>query len=321
MNKQTKVILGVLAILIIALVIAIPLYNLYGNDDTAKKTEEQKIINNSNQTKGTQTEDKSAPGTPVTPPKDGDTSTAKYTQENLNEESILSLSWLQNSGEYMALCYQAFNSAKMTLDKILKENSEGKKAIILDVDETVLDNSAYNAGLLGTDKGYSSDTWASWVKAEKATPIPGALEFLKYADSKGINIYYVTNRKAKYDLTQPTINNLKQFEFPQADDKHVILRTDESSKEARRNAIEKDNTVIMLVGDNLDDFDVIFEQDTNKAKREKVKSNMNEFGMKFIVLPNPVYGGWEGALDADYFKKTPQEKSEIRMNSLNKWAQ
>lgn len=313
MNKQSKVIWGVVVAVALVVLISIPFfYNNYNNKDTTPpdKTPTNDVYKDKNTSNDTNSPTDSTP-----------TATVSFSQQDLNDEAILALTWLQNSGEYEALCYQAFNAARVSLDAILAKDSTSKKAIVLDVDETVLDNSAYNAGLIGTTEGYKDETWSKWVKAEKAKVIPGAVEFLTYADSKGISIYYITNRKEKNGLKEPTINNLKAYNFPQADEEHVMLRTDTSSKEERRNMVSKDKEIIMLVGDNLEDFDVLFDDKTNQKRREEVKNMMSEFGKKFIVLPNPVYGSWEGSLAEGYFGLTPEEKSLSRIKTLNAWAQ
>ena len=103
---------------------------------------------------------------------------------------------MQTSAEYRALCYQTFNLARINLDDALNNDKSRKKlAIIVDCDETVIDNSAYEGFLIGKDFGYSSDTWNKWMDAAQAKAVPGAIEFLNYASQKGVEIYYITNRR------------------------------------------------------------------------------------------------------------------------------
>ena len=243
----------------------------------------------------------------------------EYTQKDLNEESVLALAWLQNSGEYSALCYQAFNVAKMAFDELSAANeSEKKKAVVVDVDETVLDNSYFNVDLIGTENAYSDELWNEWVEKESATAVPGAVEFLEYVAENGGEVFYVTNRKQKddIDLSEATINNLKEIGFPNVDETHLMLRTAESSKEARRQVIEENYEIVLLVGDNLNDFSEMFNISGSDMRKKKVEENKLDFGKKFIVLPNPVYGDWEGNLGDDYFKMSPEEKSQTRLKSL-----
>lgn len=137
--------------------------------------------------------------------------------------------WVQNSAEYRALCYKAFNLAKMILDNDLATNdSTEKQAIIVDIDETVLDNSAYEAHLIGKDYGYSSKTWNPCMAEDIEEPIPGAVEFLNYAADKGVEVFYISNRKMVG--FEGTLKNFKEKGFPFADEEYIMLRTAESSK-------------------------------------------------------------------------------------------
>jgi len=148
-----------------------------------------------------------------------------FTTKDLNEEAILALSWVQTAAEFKALAHQAFNIAKLRWDM---DKQEGKKAVVVDLDETVIDNSPYNAGLIGKDYGYGNTSWKEWCDAESATAIPGAVAFLNHVVNSGGDVFYVSNRKAQpeknYNLTEATMNNLKALGFPQVDKDHMLLR-------------------------------------------------------------------------------------------------
>ncbi len=119
-----------------------------------------------------------------------------YTTKDLNEQLVMATLWVQTSAEFRALCYQSFNLAKMNLDAFLASYSGSKKvAISVDVDETLIDNSAYEAFLIGNDFGYSSKTWGPWQAAGQATAYPGAHDFLNYCKSKNVEVFYITNIK------------------------------------------------------------------------------------------------------------------------------
>ena len=250
-------------------------------------------------------------------------SETKFTTKNLNDESVLALTWVQNSAEFTALSYQAFNIAKLRWDM---DKQAGKKAIVVDVDETLIDNSPFNAGLLGKDYGYSNDTWKAWSEDRSATAIPGAVEFLNHVVKTGGDVFYITNRKSmpekNIDLKAATMDNLKALGFPQIDEKHMLLRTDTSKKQKRRDIVTSMGyKIVLLMGDNLADFAEAFDGDTMSARSEAVEANKAHFGEKFIVLPNPVYGAWEGAVygGGKWYKKTSQEKSELRKEALRKF--
>ena len=103
-----------------------------------------------------------------------------YTPKNLNEQTVMGILWYQRAAEVRALCYQAFNTAKLIFDLDLEKGTSGKKrAVVVDIDETVLDNSPYNGGFVDKDIGYPTG-FAEWVNAAKAEVLPGAVGFLNY---------------------------------------------------------------------------------------------------------------------------------------------
>ena len=145
---------------------------------------------------------------------------AAATHENLN-----AVVWMQTALEYEASALQAFRLAQMQLDAALADPSwtaaieqtgdpsqRRATAVVLDVDETVLDNSYYQARMIRDRTEYSSATWDPWVQEARATAIPGAVEFTKYAASKGVTVFYVTNRTA--NLEDATRRNLVALGFP-----------------------------------------------------------------------------------------------------------
>ena len=242
----------------------------------------------------------------------------QYTMRDLNEQLVMATLWMQTSAEFRALCYQSFNLAKMNLDIFLAAHTGSKKvAVIVDADETVIDNSAYEAFLIGNDFGYSSKTWTPWMAAAQATAIPGALEFLNYAKEKGVEIFYVTNRKmVGYD---GTAKNLKALGFPDVDKKHLLLRTGSSDKQERRDIVAKDNEIAFLMGDNLNDFASVFAKKPVADRFAEVDKIKDTWGKKFIVLPNPTYGEWEGSVYKGNWGASPAEKDKMRKDHLRRW--
>ena len=209
------------------------------------------------------------------------------------DENIMSILWYQQSAEADALYRQAYELAKLRLDEAMQQKTSKDKAIILDIDETVLNNSPYLAQLVYKKISFH-EGWDEWVMKANAKPLPGALEFLQYADMKGIKIFYVTNRDKH--LYQATEKNLKKAGFPQTDKGHLYFLTDEVSKESRRKVIEKDHSVILLLGDNLIDFSKEFDSLDPIERKKQVELLKNRIGSKYILFPNPMYGNWEKAL-------------------------
>ncbi len=115
--------------------------------------------------------------------------------------------WMQTAVEYRANCLAIYALAKTRLDEALADKDwtaydqtggyhDLPPAVILDLDETALDNSAYEAGLVVNRTSFDPKRWEEWTKAGEAKAIPGAVEFTKYAASKGVKVFYITNRNA-----------------------------------------------------------------------------------------------------------------------------
>ena len=232
-----------------------------------------------------------------------------------NEYQAGAVLWTQLSGEKRALSYQAFALARMILDRDLRANRNRRvrRAVIVDVDETILDNSRYQGMLLKTRQNYASKTWTEWCNRAEATALPGAVEFLRYANSRGVRVFYITNRKEIEK--EGTARNLRQAGFPEVTDETLLVRTDKNSsmKEPRRAAIAARYRVVLLMGDNLNDFAEVFENSKTVDSRIAATDQAREqFGARFIVLPNPMYGNWEDAIYGDPSKLTEAEKAAKR---------
>lgn len=233
-----------------------------------------------------------------------------------NEHQVGGILWTQTSGEWTALSYQAFALARLNLDRDLRVNRRNrmKRAVIVDVDETVLDNSPYQAMLVKTRTAYESQSWHAWCEKAEAAAIPGAVEFLRYAHSRGARVFYVSNRRAAEK--QCTVQNLKKMGFPDVSDETVLVRTDVSSKQPRRDAVAKRHRVVLLIGDNLNDFAEIFEKSkTIDSRLAATNQNKTNFGTRFIVIPNVMYGAWEEAMYGEG-PKTEEQKAEKRRTTL-----
>ncbi len=219
--------------------------------------------------------------------------------------------WVQNAAEYEALSRSIYRTASSNLALALEDSywtaypeqsnedlRSKPPAIILDVDETVLDNSPFQARMIKQNSSFDPEKWNAWVMEAKAEPVPGALAFTKLAAQKEVTIFYLTNREAKVE--EGTRQNLTQLGFPLSENEDRILSNNErsswtSAKTERRAYVAQNYRIIMLFGDNLNDF--ILAEDTSRAKREQlVETHQKKWGRKWFMLPNPVYGSWESAL-------------------------
>jgi len=243
-------------------------------------------------------------------------------ERSSQEQNVMATNWFQTSAENKALQIQIYNQATKELhDTINKKNAKDKKsnvkakpaAVVLDIDETVLDNSPDTAWAIKNNAKHPQG-WDEWIKMAKADLIPGAKEFLVAASKMNVELYYLTNRDEKYRLD--TLKNLKLHGLPDADNKHLILKTNTAQKGPRQAQIAKTNEIVMLIGDNSNDLSDIFYKSDVKTRYKNVDKIAKELGVKYIQLPNPMYGDWESAIYDYDMKKTDQEKAIDRYNAL-----
>jgi len=231
-----------------------------------------------------------------------------------NEKLVFATLFVQQAAEFKALNHQAYNIGKLRLDQILSTNKSVKKlAVVVDIDETVLDNSPFEAKSILEKSSYPM-YWAEWCNLAQAESIAGAQEFLSYAAKKGVETFYISNRKVEfYDAT---IANLISNGFPYADSIHVLLRTTQSDKEPRRSLVKENYDIVLLFGDNLGDFSSIFDGKSTADRYALVEENKDEFGSKFIVLPNPIYGAWDAAMFFDLVVDNKDSVYKARLKSF-----
>ena len=242
-----------------------------------------------------------------------------------NEYQVGAILFMQKAAEFRALCYQAFNLAQMNLDadfgkknvkNLPKAERKMTRAVVVDIDETVLDNSPHQADLIKKRLPFTPTIWTDWVNRRMAKPIPGAVDFLKYANSKGVRVFYVSNRNEVEK--QATIDNLKAVGFPDVSNETVLVRANESGKEARRQTISAKHRIVLLMGDNLNDLSNVFERKSVDDRFAEVDKIREMFGRKFIVLPNAMYGDWESAI-YEYKRLSEVEKTAKRTNALESY--
>jgi 5'-nucleotidase (lipoprotein e(P4) family) len=232
----------------------------------------------------------------------------------ISEQAIMATLFQQRSAEFRALSYQAFNLARIMLERDLRDdNVNSPRAIIVDIDETLLDNSPHSAKCIENQTSYP-DYWDEWCELGIAKALPGAVEFLRLARNYGVSIYYITNRREH--LKEATMRNMRELGFPQIEDRHMMFRTAEAGKEKRRLAVARNHHISMLIGDNLNDFADVFENKSVEDRARVTDSLRFEFGRRFIVLPNAMYGDWEGALYNYNFAISDSAKMAIRRQWL-----
>ena len=237
-----------------------------------------------------------------------------------NEYIVNATLYNQLSGEYRTLAFQAYSLAKFRLNGILKNIKHDRPvAVVVDLDETILDNSNFQGQLIKDDSSYT-DEWKEYVNEAKAKAVPGAVEFLNYVNSckvkykhhkESIHIFYITNR----DTTQKkaTAINLKKLGFPQIDavnienDYNLMVSIGNTNKQARFDTVSKKYRILLQMGDNLNDFTGDFYGKSDSARISKVDSleALGKIGKEYIILPNAIYGDWVSGLPKSNSVKDP----------------
>ncbi|SFS73908.1 5'-nucleotidase, lipoprotein e(P4) family [Succinivibrio dextrinosolvens] len=236
--------------------------------------------------------------------KKGDDATTELYQRN-----VLALSWMQNAAEYRALCYQAYNGAYEHVKASLKQKTDKPRAIILDLDETVIDNIPAEATINEVARNGKdfNDYWLAWESMASANAMPGAAEFLKKVDKLGVQIFYVSNRSCmNVDFTN---KNLKSLKFPMKN--KIRCKDNTSNKKARFDKILEKYNVVAFLGDNVTDFPISIYGVNGEDRNKIVDKNSSQFGVKYFVLPNPVYGEWFSQIDPNLLKQSHSKMVEL----------
>ena len=251
-------------------------------------------------------------------------------------DNLNAVAWTQTAVEHDLVYREVFRHAQDQLLRALKDRRWDalprgerdndarrlKPAVIVDIDETMLDNSPYQARLVRDGKSFDEFTWSQWCKERKARALPGALEFARFADAHGVTVFYLSNRAQ--DLDVATLDNLRGEGFPVAGGKPVFLGLGTvvegceqagSEKGCRRRLVGRTHRVLLQIGDQLGDFvDVL--ANTPAGRRAAVADYADWIGERWFALPNPTYGSWEPALFNNEWR---QPESQRRAEKMDKF--
>ena len=245
--------------------------------------------------------------------KSGDNKITLTYDQLRSRENTMGTLWYQNAAEVDALYQQGYNVATNKLKELLKQPTDKPYSIVLDIDETVLSNIPFQVKMIKDGTAFNPKLWDEWVQKAEAKPVAGAKEFLQFADKNKVQIYYISDRTdAQVDAT---IKNLEAQGLPVQGRDHLMFKKEgDKSKEGRRQEVLKHTNLVMLFGDNLVDFAEFSTK--SEADRDKMFEQLKaEFGDKFIIFPNPMYGSWESAVYKGE-KKDGKGQSEARLNAL-----
>jgi 5'-nucleotidase (lipoprotein e(P4) family) len=220
--------------------------------------------------------------------------------------------WVQTSAEYVACCLQTYQLAgdqierdaerwEETQSRLAPEFRKLPPCVVMDLDETVLDNGSYQTFLYDTGKDHSTDLFSEFVsKNHKSIRlVPGAGDFIRRAETLGLTVIYLTNRPEA--LREATIETLAQWGvntegLKPADSVRLLMKRNDSNKTPRRNLVREQYTIVALFGDQLTDFaeEFAYERDASpESLRAAVREYRRLWGKQWFILPNPVYGDWQ----------------------------
>jgi len=224
-------------------------------------------------------------------------------------ELLNAVLWVQTSAEYEFACRQVYRLAERNLDEAMadpgwtaaleqtEDYADLPPAVILDSDETVLDNAAFEAMLIEEVKEYNKPLWYAWAEDEVASAVPGSREFLQHAWDMGVEVFFVTNRD--HAIEKPTVRNLQALFGPGVTSENVLTRGERegwtSDKSSRRAYVAAGYRILLLIGDDYNDFAYLGELPPEE-RNASARQYSDHWGTKWIMLPNPMYGGWEQAL-------------------------
>ena len=206
---------------------------------------------------------------------------------NANSDNIKlpnDIRWVVKSKEYDILCEQIYNTAWGKLSRLLK-NSDSNSCIVMDLDETVLDNSKYQIDLTKKGESYNPESWSEWVNLKEAELVPGAKNFIDNVNKTNVRIVFLSNRMNKNKM--PTMENMEKLSIVDSDDIFLLRLNKEDKKYVRRSEIINGDgrfseigplKVLAYFGDAKHDFP---ENDDNFT-----------FGQNMFMFPNPMYGKW-----------------------------
>ena len=242
----------------------------------------------------------------------------KQKQQYQAETETMGLLWMRTSAEYRALAYQGYNVAMNAVKMAVTDPSHQRKplAIVLDADETVVDNTKLMGESIANGNGrFDAPWWRQAVHQGKSQAMPGAVDFLNEVHKQGVEIFYVSNRYAPVNL-DVTIQNFKELGFPSVDKDHVLLFEKDSDKQPRFDMIAKKYYVVVYMGDNAGDFPIATKGKTLAERNGIIDAHKEDFGTTFVVFPNPAYGSWVSALAKGYQNLSPEEQKQINNQYL-----
>jgi 5'-nucleotidase (lipoprotein e(P4) family) len=209
---------------------------------------------------------------------------------------------------------QAYDLALLKLRSKISNDYAKPMAVVMDLDETVLDNSPYMFDRIAQGKTFDGDSWYEWCMKSSARPLPGALSFIKECEELDIEVFYISNRGV--ETLQGTLDNLLSLNI-NTDPAHVLLKESISDKTDRRNMVLEMHDIVLYIGDNLLDFSQLYKDRQANFGKAIVDEDIDNLRENFIIIPNPMYGEWQKPVLMGQKPETDSEKIKLIYNFIN----
>jgi len=235
-----------------------------------------------------------------------------------SRDGLIATLWVQTAAEYEVAVRQSYELATARVAAALSARPTAP-AVIADLDETLLDNSAFEARLLARDEEFDLGAWFRWLEGTEARALPGAVDFVEGLRRRGVAVFLVTNRPARFRAA--TLATLRRLGLvpPDDDGAHLLLYGDRpewtTDKTTRREYVARDHTVVLLLGNDLNDFVDAAGLDP-AARRALAAAHADRFGRDWVLVPSPAWGTWLDAVEQYRDDLTPDERRALRVRAL-----
>jgi len=212
---------------------------------------------------------------------------------------LYALAWKQTAAEYQALYHQGFNIARLHVQNAIERRQPGDRplAVISDVDDTLVHVLSYWGYLVTQGMDFFDDPiWDTWIPENLMTAAPGALDFLRFCADNDVAVFYVTSRDQGEQTFEFALGNLQHLGFPLSDTSQLTVLRESSNKEIRQDEIRQDYEVVVMLGDNLNDFRRKYYLRDVDARIAAMEEDRDKFGIEYVLFPNPTDGHWMAAI-------------------------
>ena len=241
----------------------------------------------------------------------------RFNEIELSRNPLLwTVAWSNTAAEFGALCHQAFNLARLRVDEAIEKHSRSERplAVLTDVDNTIVHAGSYWSFLISEGIDFFDDEiWDRWIPENLIALVPGAMDFLTYCEYQGVEIFYVTNRDQGPRTYNYALKQLQYLNLPYSDPEHLVVFRESSDKTSARERISESHELLLLLGDNLNDFKRDYYVADVEERRALMERDRAEIGNKFIILPNATDGHWVRAI---FGKSEPAATDENRLKLL-----